>query len=510
MANAVGVFTTRATAGPLAFGPDAGDNVLVATLAQRGPSDVPTLITSWPRFLATFGDATPSASGTRFSTGYEVIRRMFDKGVKRMHVLRVIGADALEAYTDLVDRAGVPLDTLRVFGKGEGTWANSYDVVVADGTRADTFKLTVLDGDGKVVDGEVWDNLKMNDAALERLNNGSSFIRVSNLNSVTAAPLNRPATGTFSLGTDQAGVDDNDLVAADIVGTEAVGVKTGLKAFRSGLYGRGFIIAPDLDTDSAVRDELIAQSEAYYRVPLFSSSEGDNVAAVIADVPECIAFNGGYYYPRAKVQDVLTDEYKTIPVTGHIIADWLKAIAQTGPGKAPAGKDFKIDFVLGIESQSNGMPLIDAGVAESLLAVGINPIWDRTGNGPRCWGARSTSDEAAWQYMHAGYLWCRIGHAVQGALDELVYDIADDLFFSQVEGGIRSYLSDLTSAGAFRGRVPLPTEDPDPDTHAFGVVADESLLSDSDKNNGIVRAELWFRPAGVAETIYVKVAKRNE
>lgn len=510
MANAVGVFTTRATAGPLAFGADDGDNVLVATVAERGPSDVPTLITSWSRFLSVFGGATPFTDRDAYSTGYEVIRRMFDKGVRRMHVLRIVGIDALEAHTDLVDRAGVPLNTLRVTAKGEGAWGNALDIVISAGTRANTFKLALLDGDGNAIEGESWDNLVLTDASLARVNDGSNYIRLTNLESVTASPSNLPALGTFALGATQAGVDDNEPLAAAIVGTDALGVKTGLKAFRSTLYGRGFLIAPDLDTETTVRDEIIAQAETYYRVPLFSAVAGANPTSAMADVAACAAFNAGYYYPRAKVQDELTGEYKTIPVTGHIIADWLKAIQQKGPGKAPAGKDFKIDFVLGIETQASGLPLIDAGVAETLIAVGVNPIWDRTGKGPRCWGARTTSDEAAWQYLHAGYLWCRIAHAVQSALDDLVYDTTDDLFFANIEGGVRDFLSDLAEQKAFRGRVPLPSEEPDPEVHAFGVTASESLLSDADKNNGIARVEIWFRPAGTAETIYAKIAKRNE
>jgi hypothetical protein len=508
MANQVGVQVTRTTAGPLAFGADPGDSFLIALLTERGPADVPTLITSFSRFQSVFGGATPFSDGDRYSVGHEVLRRFFDKGGRVGYVLRVVGSGALEAYTDLQDRAGTPLDTLRVYGKGEGTWANDFDVKVSDGTRSDTFKLEVLDANGDVV--ETWDNLKMTDAHLARVNDGSDYIRLEDLDSATAAPDNIPAAGTFDLGVDQAGVDDNGPVAADIVGTSNDGVKTGLKAFRDATYGRGFVVAPDLDDDQTVRDELIEQSEAFFRMYLTSAKEGVTPSTAITNKSGLEAFNTLTYYPRPVVEDEETGELKAIPSVGHIVADWISAIEAKGPAKAPAGRDFRINFVRGLERQSNGQPLVDAGVAETLLANGINPIWDRDGRGAKCWGGRTTSDDAAWQYAHAGYLWCRIGHAVQEALDQLVYEVADPLFFSQVRMGIRSFLIDLHRQGAFRGAVPGANDNPDPEAHAFAVKCDESLLSDADKNNGIVRVEIWFRPAGVAETIKVQLAKRNE
>ena len=71
-------------------------------------------------------------------------------------------------------------------------------------------------------------------------------------------------------------------------------------------------------------------------------------------------------------------------------------------------------------------------------------------------------------------------------------------------------MSQLANLRAFRGETPLPGEDPDPEVHAFGVACNEDMLSDDDKNNGVVRTEVWYRPAGTAETIYSRVAKRNE
>src|SRR5690554_4495156 len=507
MANQVGVQISRSVAGPLSFGADSGDSLFIALLAERGPSDVPTLVTGMSRFDALFGGATPFVVGTAYSVGYEVLQRYFAKGGTRAYVLRLVGTNALGAHVELADQAGAPVDTLRVVAKGEGTWANGFDIVIAAGTRADTFKLTVVDGAGHT--REAFDSLTMSATQLARVSEQSAYIRLEDLASATAAPDNQPAPGTYVLGSTQAGVDDNAPAFGDIVGTEVSGVKTGLKAFRSSVYGRGFLVAPDLDADQTVRDEMLSQSEAYFRVCLSSAAAGSSPSTAITDKAGFEAFNALTYYPRPIVEDRLTGELKSIPAVGHIVADWLKAIEQKGPGKAPAGAEFKIDFVRGLETHSNGQPLVDAGVAETLLANGINPLWDRDGQGARCWGGRSSAEDAAWQFAHAGYLWCRIAHAVQGALNQLVYEVADALFFSQIRMGVRAYLVDMHRQGAFAGAVPGAAEQADPAVHAFAVKCDESLLSDADRANGIVRVEIWFRPAGVAETIKVELSKQN-
>lgn len=508
MANNVGVFVSRATAGPLAFGPDPGDNVYLAIRAERGLSNIPTLITSMSRFRAAFGGALSSALG--FSSGYLSAEVLFSKGVRRMYVLRVVGAGALAATVDLNDRAGTPLPTLKVLAKGEGVWGNSLDVVVEDGTLADTFRLRILDGSGAEL--EKWDNLLMNDSSFLTVNGASDYVQLQDLGSATAAPDNRPATGTFNLGDTQAGADGAAPADSDVIGTENLGVKTGLKAFRDNRLGRGFLMAPDLDFGSTVRDEMKAQLLSHYHIPMYSGAPaGSTPTAAIADVATAKdVAGGGYYYPRQRVRDLATQQIKTIPAAPQVVADYLRILPVKGPGKAPAGDDFAIQFALGLETQANGQPLVDAPVAELLVAAGINPVYDRNGKGPRCWGARAASNDTTWQYLYVVYQWALIASRVQDALDQLVYENTEGGFFTDLRLGVRNFMIDLHGQEAFRGRVPLENETADPEVHAFDVRADEELLSDADKNNGIARVEIWFRPAGTAETILVTVAKRNE
>jgi hypothetical protein len=511
MSNFVGVKTTRTTVGPLAFGADAGDNLLIALTAERGPSNVPVEINSFARFQAVFGGATPYSSETKYSPGYECLKVFFSKVRATCFVLRIVDTNAVVATLDLQDRGGTPEPTLRVKGKGEGAWANDIDIKIEDGTKSDTFKLIVLDSAGDEL--ESYDNLKMTGAHLERINDGSDWIEVEDLGSTNSAPDNRPATGTSDLGADTSGADGNEPTASDIVGTEnGSGDKTGLKAFRSHAYGRGFCIAPDLDDDTTIIDELEAQTAEYHRIYLSSTDDGASVSAAKTQRADHDAFNTGFYFPRAIVEDELTEELKSIPPTAHVAADWIRAIERDGPGKAPAGRNFTVDFVRGLETRSNGRPQIDSpdGVAESLMAENINPIYDRDGSGPRVWGARAASSEAAWNFLHAAYLYNRIASSVKSALDQLIYETADDLFFKQVQLGVRNFMIDLHNDGAFAGEIPRDGAQPDPEAHAFSVKCDEDLLSPTDKQNGIVRVKIWFKEALTAETIDVEIAKRTQ
>lgn len=507
MANRVGVKVTRSTVGPLAFGPDPGDSFLIALLAERGPADVPTLVNSMTRFRRIFGGPTPNpqgASATKYSVGFEVLNAFLNKGGKQAYVMRLVGSGATKATVTIPDSSSS--DTLDVTAVGPGSWANDYDIKISTGTQSGTFKLEVLDGNGDVV--ETWDNLTMDGADLARVNDGSVFVELAD-NSTSS---NQPADGTYDLGSDTSGADDNDPSASEIVGSvNADGSKTGLKAFRSHNYGRGFIAAPDLDNDTTVIDELKAIGEAYYRFYLSSTDEGADLSSAQTQRDDHDAFNTGFYFPRAKVKDDETNGIKTIPVVGHVAADWQKAVQSDGPGKAPAGSDFEINFVRGLETQSNGQPWVDGptGNAETLLGKGINPVYDRDGTGPKVWGARAATTEDAWKYMHAGYLYNRIASSIENALDQLTYENAsDDNFFQNLKLGIRGFMVDLHNDDAFAGEIPPENKQPDPDVHAFAIQASEDLLSDQDKNNGIVRVKLWFKEALTAETIDVEVAKR--
>lgn len=508
MANNVGVFPSPGTVGPIAFGPDPGDSLFIALLAERGDENVPTLVTSFSAFQRLFGGAVPRSAGTSYSSGYEVLRQFFRKGGKRAYVVRIAGEGTVGSTT-LVDRAsGTPVAILDVKGKGSGAWVNGYSIAIVAGSQSDTYKLLVYNDDGDLV--ESYDNLLPTDADCERVTAASAYVRlVRNAANTTAAPDNLPALGDFDLGDDVPGVNDNDPTASEIVGTVTGSLRTGLKALRTYRYGRGAICAPDLDSDALVIAELEAQSLPYYRTYFTGSQPAATLSTVLTQRAAHNNRGTHFSFPRCRDVDALTQQSKTFPPFGQIIGTWWSEIALKGPGKAPAGGAFRIDGVAGIERASNGEPLIDASAAETLMAQNINPIWDRNGLGNILWGGRAASADPAWNMLSVAYLYCLIGSEVQRALDILVYEVVDNSVFDQIYMGVYAFLAAQHRRGAFRGNLPDAYAVPDEVNDAFAVLVGPEIQTPEDNNNNLVRVRIWFREALTAETIDVQIAKQT-
>lgn len=508
MANQVGVNVTRGTEGPIAFGASPGDKLFIALLAARGPANKPVLVTSWGAFERIFGGATPRTAGTEYSAGWENVKDWFDRVGAPVVALRVVGSGAVKASVDLLDRAGSPDKVFTVSAKGPGATYNGVDVVVAAGSVANTFKLTILDSTGAVL--EVFDNLLSDAAAAQRVTDASSWVDLTfDATNTTVAPDNLPALGTFDLNDTVAGADDNDPNAAAIVGTVSGSTRTGLKALRTFRYRRGILIAPDLDTDPLVIAELKANALPYFRTLKTSSQPGATLTTVLTQRAAWNEVGCGFYFPRLVKIDDNSKRLKTYPPLAQIAGQWLLEMDAKGPGKPAAGGGFEVRGGLRLEQTASGDELVEATDAELLVANGINPIWDRDGSGPKVWGARAATSEIAWRDLQAARLYCVIGDAAQAALNSQVYEVVGDEQFDQLYHGAYAFLSELHRQGAFRGALPAPRAVADTARDAFAILVGPDVQSPADNEQNIVRMKIWFKPALVAETILVEVARQT-
>jgi len=187
MGNQVGGFVTRSTEGPVGVGPISPARLFVALLAERGPSSTPVLVFDDTQRENVFGGAIEDAVyGSQHSEGAEALRVFYDKMNQfPVYVLRIVGADAVQAHVEL-DSAVELVDvqpSLRIDAKGEGAWANTYYVVVATGTQANTRKIQVYDGDptgaGTLV--ETIDNVYLSQPYLDRINQSSRYVTLTAL-----------------------------------------------------------------------------------------------------------------------------------------------------------------------------------------------------------------------------------------------------------------------------------------------------------------------------------------
>jgi Bacteriophage tail sheath protein len=113
-------------------------------LAERGPLDRPTRLTSWQQFSSAFGGLS-----RRAFLAYAV-NAFFENGGAVCWVVRVAGFDAAVAGADVLDGAGTPI--LRVDASSPGTWAHGLEVRIVRSSTAAAATVGTVGEDGLHVD----------------------------------------------------------------------------------------------------------------------------------------------------------------------------------------------------------------------------------------------------------------------------------------------------------------------------------------------------------------------
>ncbi len=358
----------------------------------RGPVAEPTFITSFEEFINIFGGFTTDSDLTVAVDGF------FLNGGSQMWIVRTLHftdvtdkatQTGVKAQTTLVDKAGTPLDTLDVFGKTEGTYANALSIVIADATSgdADEFNLSVLDG---TVVLEVFPNLSMTDAddnfaetVINDPDTGSNLISVTDLDSVTATPNDIPALGTFTLGADTSGNDGlSGLVDVDFIGSAAG--ETGINALDSVLTVN-LLIIPGQAT-SAIHNAMITYCEITRELSCFcvfdppAGLDGPGIVTYVVTTAALLNLSefAAIYWPRVKVLNPSTAIFGTanqivVPPSGHIVGAYARTDGETVGGvyNPPAGIERgRLLGVLGFETED----VKKVAVRDLVFPQRINPL----------------------------------------------------------------------------------------------------------------------------------------
>jgi uncharacterized protein len=113
-------------------------------LAERGPLDRPTRLTSWQQFSGVFGGLS-----RRAFLAYAV-NAFFENGGAVCWVVRVAGVGAAAAGIDVVDGTGAPI--LRVDASTPGTWAHDLEARIVRSSTAAAATVGTVGEDGLRVD----------------------------------------------------------------------------------------------------------------------------------------------------------------------------------------------------------------------------------------------------------------------------------------------------------------------------------------------------------------------
>jgi phage tail sheath protein FI len=482
---AVGVVVnTGARPGSTTSARSTGADYFVAGLTERGSTTDPVEVRSMAEYEEKLGGRVT------YGYLYDDLTTFFAEGGERAYVARVVGAAATRGTRTLVDRAGVPANTIVLTANNAGAWSANLDVEVIDGNLADTFTLRLYLDDELV---ETYYDLASPQAAVDAINGSSTLVTAANSGSATVAPDNNPAViaaTAFSAGTD----DRASVVAADYV--------TALARFGPE-YGAGAVAIPGFPS-SSVGAGLIAHADtSERRIALLAVAAGATNAAVKAAATALRSTVGsehaGIFHRWVQVPDG-SGGLRTISPEGYIAGVRARAIREEGPWRAPAGEIAVARYVRGTE----GVALTAADVND-LADARVNPVRTMNG-GVRLYGWRSLSTDTNYKLLTARDTLNVVAERAEEAMEQFVHAPVDGAgrLFSAMEAELTAILDPMRASG---GIYELLDDDGQQIDAGYIIDTGPSVNTPAVLAANEVRANIALRISPAAELVTLTITK---
>jgi phage tail sheath protein FI len=404
---------------------------------------------------------------------------------------------------------GAAVNTLQVDGKTDGTYANSYQVLIEAATNgeAEYFNFTLLNN-GAVE--EIWSNVTMLDTSdnyIEtKINNtktGSNKISVTDLDAATASQ--RPANGTSAYMT---GGDDGlvGLVDADY-GTQT-GAQVGLHTLDE-IQDVNLVIIPGQAT-STIQNGMITYCEDFRNGSMFAILDvpsGSSYTEVVTYVETTAALLGlsefgASYWPWVKVQNPATGVFGdvddlTVSPAGHIAGIYARTDGsqQGGVYLPPAGiEEGIIRGIVGFETDQ----VLDEKKRDFVFPKRINILTTFPGAPRHIDGSRTLKSNGNFPYVSQRRGAIFIEQSIKNGIEFARNKNNTPKLRRTVERTVRKFLLDQMRNGAFASE--------DPDTAFFVDFSDKlNPASVVDAGQMIGRVGLAFNTP--AEFIIVRFSK---
>ena len=473
---------------------------------EKGSTSAVTLVTSWSDFVKTFGSLSATYASTFAAYAF------FLNGGQNLLVNRVTGTGAAAASRTLVDRAGSPLATLRIDADNPGTWGNDIYVAISDNSSDGTrFDLTVYYGgttSDKVVEEFVGCSMDSTDAkyVVPFVSQPSRYITVTNLNSATASPNNRPAVlpvGANSrlgsgTGTTVAGANGSAPGAADY--TTAL-TKFDVIPFPMDLN------APAV-SDTTILDDIISYANTRGDMFVVVDTAAANTVsattsfATILDTAVKVLVpagtsNAAIYYPWITIPDplaVVPGQTRTIAPGGAVLGLIARTDAVQGPEKAPAGVNAALRNVVAPEKALTASDLDTLNA----YSVPINAIRSVPGAGICVMGAKTIKPGAADRYVNIRRTLIYLKSEMQNRLQFAQFENNDQELWSQITNVLRSFLTTFWQTGGLKGNAPQD---------AFWILCDSSNNTAATIQHGEVRVEVGVALQYPAEFVVINLTQ---
>ena len=469
-------------------------------LAEAGPVNQPTLVSSWTAFSDTFGGFLPGSYLARSVYGY------FMNGGGNCYVVR-IGADGANGSRSPKELAAGPyaeLGRLKVTALDSGASAGDFSIEIADAggdaPTDDMFKV-VVKRNGEPV--EEFDRVTVGRGKTNVVTVVNAQSKLIKIEETGSAALAKPDKGETALAqaspppppAPRLSTDDYVGDVADrtgFAGLEAVDEITMLCVpDLMSAYQQGVI---DLETEQAVQLAMIAHCELMGdRLAILDTPPGLNAQ----QVKEWRVDKAGYdtafaamYSPWIKTADPGTGTISFMPPSGHMAGIWGRNDDSRGVHKAPANEVVRGAISLETQFTKNEHDLLNP--------VGINVIRTFPARGNRVWGARTLSSDPAWRYLNVRRLFNYLEESILSGTNWVVFEPNDEALWARVRRTIAAFLVNEWRRGALFGQTP---------DEAFYVKCDGETNPTEGIDAGQLVCEVGVAPVKPAEFVIFRLAQ---
>lgn len=468
----------------------------------KGPTVDPTLITSWYEFGKTFGNLSD------LFPACWALYAFFANGGREVYVKRVVGAGAATASVTLLDRAATPISTLTINAVNPGQWGNSLKAQVTSAS-ATTFNLTISNADGVV---EQFSDLSMSTTSsryvVSYVNSTSSVVRVTSLNSATAAPNNQPAVDgqkTFTSGADGAVPNRTAYAAAlltldPITSPLLINNADAAYAFASGGTTTARSAAIALQGDVAAYAE--ARGDAFAIVDPPAGLTAAEAITYASEVKAAFAASGdggntATYFPWVAVPDQLsaaTAATRLLPPGPAAMGKFLETDASRGVFKSPAGFGTRIANAVALERSLTNTELDALNTA----TAPVNAIRNVPGAGIVIMGARTLNNTPGERYINVRRSMIFLKNELTNRSEFAVFENNSEILWNRIRASLSNFLRSYWSQGGLRGTTP---------SQAFYVRCDASNNSPQQILSGTVNIEIGVAVEYPAEFIVISIGQ---
>jgi Bacteriophage tail sheath protein len=468
-------------------------------LAESGPFNQPTLVSTWTSFTDIFGGFVPGSYLARSVYGY------FMNGGGNCYVVRIgqNGGDQGQSAKELPAGPYAQVGRLKFTAIEAGPPGEiSVEITDAGGDSPgeDMFRV-VVKRQGQPV--EEFDRVtagrgKTNVATV--VNAASSVIRVEE---ISGEAVTRPQTGELSLTeSSPPTLPAPSLSSDDYVGD--VSDRTGFGGLETidevtmlavpDLMSAYQLGALDLESVQAVQLAMIAHCELMGdRMAILDAPPGLNPQQVKEWRVDKAGYDSAFAvlnYPWIRTANPGTGEIGFMPPSGHIAGIWGRNDDTRGVHKAPANEVIRGAISLEMQVTKNEHDLLNP--------VGINVIRSFPARGTRLWGARTLSSDPAWRYLNVRRLFNYLEESILLGTNWVVFEPNDEALWARVRRTISAFLVNEWRKGALFGSTP---------DEAFYVKCDSETNPSEGIDAGQLVCEIGVAPVKPAEFVVFRLAQ---